>query len=290
MNRKNLLSLFTLLLFIGFTATNAFANDKNMVFAYLVEDVKNIKKNNSNNVIKILLDEIFETENFGFDVKIYNNYDKFIKDLKNNKINLFNISSFSYIVHKKELDPFLNSIWTISQNMNENFNSFYLISNNTAIKSIKDLENKKITLINNIYWDKLFLKNINKKSSYIYEESESTALLDTYFGKYDACIVTSNTYNYMLELNPSLKNNITILKKSKKIFLKHLLMLPANNLKKDLQHITKVITDFSVFKSKNDIFSLFEVTNINLLKKEKFNVLAKYYKKNSMYLNEFNEK
>lgn len=283
-------SLINVLLFIACTFTSSYAKEQNMVFAYLIENVNNLDKNNSNNLIKILLDEIFKNKELDFDVKIYNNYDNFFKDLKNNKINLFNISSFSYIKNKKELDPFLDSLWTISQNMNDNFNRFYLISNNNSVKSLKDLDNKKTALIKNTNWNKIFLKATNPKLNYIYAKNESAALLNTYFGKYDACVVSSYTYASMLELNPSLIKNITILKKSEKVFLKHLLVLPISNLKKDIDIMNKLIFDFSISKSKNDIFTLFEVTNINLLKKEEFTNLAKYYKKNSIYINVADEK
>lgn len=282
-----LIKLYILILFIF---TNSFAQEEKKTYAFLNEVAEEFKVEKSKSIIKILLDEIFENSNANFDVKVYNDYNIFLKDLKNNKINFLNISSFNYIEHKEELDPYFDSIWTVSQNMHDDYNEFYLIVNNTSIKSLKDLENKKISVSKNIKWDQLFLQTTNPKSSYIYSKNESAALINTYFGRYDACVVSSYTYESMLELNPSLKKNITVLKKSEKIFLRHLIALPKNNLKKDLNLIKEAIINFSDSKTKRDIVSIFKVTNLNLIKKEEFSTLAKYYKKNSIYITEPNEK
>lgn len=288
---NNCFSIFFKTFFILFiTFTNVYSLEERKTFAYLVEGVIDIKKNNSNNIIKILIDEAFEKEELNFDVKVYNNYNTFFKDLKNNKISLFNMQSFEYIKHKKELDPLINTLWAVSHNKKHSFVRYYLLSNKSNnIYSLKDLKNKKIALVEFNNWAKMFLKENYNKSNLSSVKSESLAVLDTYFGKFDACVITSNTYEAMLELNPSLKNNIRIVKKSERIFLRHLVLVSTNNSPKELALINKTIGHFNNFKAKDDIFSLFEVNNMKLAKKEELRDLHSYYKKNLSYINELNE-
>ena len=126
-----------------------------------------------------------------------------------------------YYENKDVLRKISKNYWTATFS-NEEFTQFYLITQiDSNINSIKDISNKKISLElydkePEVWINKLTLLN-NKKSiesissKIIKEGKESTVLLNVFFKKTDLAVVSSETWDDMIKLNPSISKKLKII-------------------------------------------------------------------------------
>ena len=102
----------------------------------------------------------------------------------------------------------------------------YIMLTKGNIKKVSELKNAKIGmglkknhLISYLWLDVILSKNqlplADRFFSLIKEsEKESRLILSVFFGQLDACVVTQNAYDLMVELNPQIKKSLKIIDKS----------------------------------------------------------------------------
>ena len=130
-------------------------------------------------------------------------------------------------------------------------------------------------------------KNANKIISKISYNKSNSLLLQTYFSKYDAAVITSFEYETMLELNPAIKKKVTILKSSPEIFPNKLLLFNKNNFSKNIKIFKKMLDKFFISNKKHELFDMLKIKDISVIKKidlDKFDVYyANYLKLKKKY-------
>lgn len=276
---KNYLFIKSIILI--FFLSTSLLSDNGKTYGYLIDGSRDFRINNSTKLIKLLIDDIFKKENFNFRVKLYKNYKEISKDYFNGEIALLNMDSYFYITNKKELDKVTDTIWTIYQDNNSPLYKFYLIVNKKSnIKSYKDLKNKKVAVRKDNYWAKTFFFKQSKynKFDFIDLKNEKTVLLQTFFNKFDACIISSNVYDLMVELNPSIRKKLIKFDESDLIFLRYLVLVSNKIPKKEAAAINERIGMYRKLDARKDIQKFFNVTSAKEIQKEDFSKVENFYK------------
>lgn len=166
--------------------------------------------------------------NYKFENETYNSLTSLEEDLSNNKVDCLSLSTDAFFDLNK--DNQLQPYFTGSAD-DDPYRVYYLIvKSNNKIKSIEDLRGKKIQIAQNNHsaltdmWLYTMISKhskINKLENYFSEirqsKSESKALLEIYFERVDGGIVTKSAYDIAINMNPQLKNEMVILKKSDKL-------------------------------------------------------------------------
>ncbi len=93
-------------------------------------------------------------------------------------------------------------------------NILLIVQNNKNIAGVKDLQGKRLLMLENdelanVFVDTLFLKQFNKSyknvaASVEQQNKASRVVLDIYFNKADVGVVYRNAYEVMVELNPDI--------------------------------------------------------------------------------------
>lgn len=229
---------------------------------------------------------------FTFEYKMYEDVNSLKKDLKNNHIDYFNVSTESYfdLNPDGEFVPFLSG----TNNLKDNFMYYFLVTSvNNKTDDPKQFINKKILVsksnlnsMGNI-WLKSFLReNLSEKlynsvSFNTSNQNENEDLLAVFFGRADYALISSGAYDLACELNPSIKNKIRILKKSgallNGIFVYRKGMNPST-----LKVIRDITTDFHNDNEGRQILNLFKISKIVTISDadliESINLLNKYHK------------
>jgi phosphonate transport system substrate-binding protein len=139
-----------------------------------------------------------------------------------------------YILHPTELIKVAatNSIEPIcvASRNGSPYETFYLLVNqNSKYKKIEDLVNKKILIgspfagdMPIIWLDQLLKqKKMKPKEKYFatieYFESALPSILPVFFNNADACIVTKNLFETVVELNPQIKKELIIIESSEPV-------------------------------------------------------------------------
>lgn len=185
------------------------------------------------NKIKRLTFQLFKQLNKNYSKKInivfLENENTILEEYKSfKKFNALICYPEFYLKNKVELKKLSKESFVFSENKKGQSRLFLIANKKSNIKSLKDLEGKSFISYSKENQDKIWLdyilrKNLGKSFSKIVKKEErkekySNFLLNIYFNKIDFTIVPEVVYNDMTELNPSIKENITILEKSKPIF------------------------------------------------------------------------
>lgn len=248
---------------------------------YLSKLSYNLKYNNSEEALVIIIKDFAQSINSKIDTVAYSNSKDIISDYKDQKIDLMALDIKKYLDNYQLIDSTTVKYFILSDAINLKLDNLYLISNN-KIKNKKDLKNKKILLkedeyLSTIFLESFFLENKISTSKISYTDKYNTLLLKTFFGDIDACVVPANVYNTLLELNPTIKSKLKILEKSPKIFNLGIITLNKTNDKESIDKLKKNINKFKISKEKEEIFTLLNSKDMNFLDKKDVNVLKDFY-------------
>ncbi len=165
-----------------------------------------------------------------------------------------------------------------------------LIRKKDKINTIAGLRNKKIILqketnidIINM-WLAVQLQN-NKLGSIdkFFQEIKkgslaSHTILSVFFGENDACIVTTNAYKTMIELNPQVGKKLEILLTSPP-FIEGIACYSNDFMKKKIKdNVLKSVIDFEKYPSGKQIYTLLRVKKLLHFKEEDLNTAKELLK------------
>ncbi len=202
------------------------------------------------------------------------------------KSNIIIVYTSTYLENKKLLKKYSKSPFYISGE--EGSIQYYLIANKSSnIKKLKDIEGKNFITFRgynnyNNWLDFITLKELNTSYHKMISSSKAVyslkrLLLDVYFKKYDFTVVPKNVYNDMLLLNPSLENELLIIKKSKPIFQDVLGLIHKKMPRKMLDKLFKVIESNSFKDEEENILSVINRWKIENFEYEKLEELESFW-------------
>lgn len=252
-------------------------------FGYLANLSSTIKYNNSQEALRIIVNDFSKTINSEFDLILYNTYDELITSYKNNQLNIMAVRPKHYLENMELIDNLSTKFFILTDGKDIKLDNLYLVSNSEKkIKDIKSLDKKKVLIKDNEYLSQIYFGYLTSKykinsNNITHIDKFNTALLKVFFGEYDACVVPSYVYNTMLELNPSMKKKLMILDKSPKIFSNNIISISKNNSKDDLEKLIDAINKFKLTVKKDEIFNLLRVSDMFFLDNNEINVLRDFY-------------
>lgn len=234
----------------GYSQTNNQNSEKKTyVIGYMRNLFNGVDINDAQAAVKVWVNEIIKTikygNNYNIKTKIYNNFNEVYLDIKDNELAALSLNSQDYFnnVNKLGLEPVI----VPSVDGEVGYEYYLLVRKEEGIKSLKQLKDKSIGLLTEsdnsaaIMWLDVILAKDNfpvfeKFFKLIYPgQNESQLILNLFFGKTDACIVTNHSYKIMSELNPQIRERLTILSTSPDYLLSMMCFLKSFNNKKDRQ-------------------------------------------------------
>lgn len=278
--------MLKILLFFLIYLNYAFA-EMTIKSGYLSEFYSNLKYENSKSALKIFIKDVAKEAGLDLHLSIYKNEEKFLNDYVNNKIDIMVINPYLYLENKEIIDKNTIQIWDFKKSFDKDFVKYYLVVNNkSGIKTINDLKNKKIAIDKNKLLAKAFLEKEfyekNKRSSKaittnIKVVEKGSVLLKTYFGQYDACIIDSEDYDTMYDLNPAILKRLTIIKKSDAIFSDHLIFFHKNQGLEKMKMHKETLKRFMNDPRQNNVFELLKTKKLEIIKLKDLDELNSFY-------------
>jgi len=281
MNFKILILLFLPLIMYSNGKT------KNIDVAYYHDEdiISNYK--NSKSALDIWINDFVKNINNNINLVPYNNKQDFIDDYNNGKLDIISLVAYSYLYNKEKIDENTIDYWQLGKSKNKSLEKMYLIVNkNSNINNILDLKNKKIAIdkenkFGKFFFEKIYLenskKNIDDIMSKINYNNKNSLLLQVYFNKYDAAVITSNEYDIMLELNPAINKKINILETSPEIFPNLLIFFNKKNTSDNMKVFKKSISSFFINEDNHELFDILKVKEISRIEKSDLDKLYDYY-------------
>ncbi len=233
------------------------------------------------------LNEIAIIDNGKVDVKYYPDSKSLYKDYKENDLDMIVLNLDFFFENKEEIDSISTNYWTLLYN-DVKLKQLYLISHKSLnIKDFKDLKGKNLTLkaedIASLNW---LNKNslLSSRKTYLdllkdvsYTDKESRNVLNVYFKKTDASIVSKGVWDNMIELNPSIKKKVEVIKKSKKIHLPFIGVFSKNANKIGKESFIRLSKDIQQLEGGDQISKLLKFDKLTWLENKDLEELKKYY-------------
>lgn len=276
-----ILKLFLTILIITFSYSEEVIHFKKIGF--LTKLTSTIKYSNSQEALKVVINDLAKNINSKFDLVAYDNYEDIYKAYLNEDINIMAIDIKNYLENFKIIDENTKRYLLLTEKENLKLDNYYLIANkNKKIKKINDLKNKSIALKSDDYLSSIYLKKILSKENIIIENRDffkdyNTVLLKTLFGSYDACIIPSYAYEILKELNPIINDKLVILEKTKEIFTNHLILFNKNYDSKKLIELENRIDIFKNTVKKEEIFTLLNIEDTFFVNIDELSNLHEFY-------------
>ncbi len=221
--------------FVGIFTMNAQKNanvstKKTYTVGYMKNIFSQVDINDAQAAIKVLLNEILKTynynNNYNLKVKIYTQSSEVAEQMKQDSLAVLALNTYDYLNYadKIGLDPVL-----VPVSKEDVFVQYYiLVRKESNFKSIVDLKGTDIGILSggnyiaSKFWLDIMLakENIPDKTRYFkhisWSEKESQLILNLFFGQSDACIVSSEAFSLMKDLNPQIGEKIIIIRSSSK--------------------------------------------------------------------------
>lgn len=201
-------------------------NKTEIKFGFSIELFNKVDLNDALAAIQVWADELVKdySEIYKIDSRVYHTNSEILEAYKSNEIDLVALLSEDYFKLLKHIPM----IPLVSSNHSRSSGMEYVVLSRKEdhINSLEELKNKKIIFsppnFSSIaeYWLKFKLYDIGVKNDSLYfshtshADKQSRAILSVFFKKYDACLVPSYAFETMIELNPQISDELTIIKKS----------------------------------------------------------------------------
>jgi phosphonate transport system substrate-binding protein len=199
------------------------------------------------------------------------------------------VNSIDYLDYKAKL----NLEGAFVPLRNDNVFSTYILLTNNNVENIRELKNRNMGIgrENNhliaSMWLNDLLNNYNLPPADQFfrikeSDKESQIILSLFFKQLDACVVTRNAYNLMVELNPQIGKRLKIIAVSPKIVLT---VTSFSKNFKSIKHRKKIIESaerLSSYINGKQILTLMNIDKVVPFKKEYLNnlktILSEYKK------------
>ncbi len=261
---------------------------RDQVMGYLKKDLSYFKYKDAQIAFRLWLDEIAKRKGVTLDIKYYDDAQKALEDYETHKLDSYSLNAIYYLQNMKRLDAQTLEFWAILKNDDVPEKLLLLVSNESNITNLADLQDKTISFKNDNILAKLFLKKELLQTqhkrpkeyirTYHLTKKDSTALLDTFFKKCDACIVPESTLKMAAELNPALKKKLRVLTASPTIYMPGLMLIHSGTPKELRVKLRQSVADLDKTPKGRNVKALFKLRNFTTVAPKSMDILRSYYK------------
>lgn len=265
------------------------------IFGYDFKTVQEI--GGSLNSIKITLDTFAKKINSEFTLKMFKDSNELVSALDENKITCASLTPLSYVLYsKKNVKPLVSAIGANSEDIFIRY--IIVVRNDAGIDTLDQLAGSsfaktKSEETGSLYLSTELLKKKLKPIKLFFKslpdyETQEEALYSVYFKKNAGCMISDDTLQMLIEMNPAIKDQLKIISKSEKFIYSG--MFVNVNISKELEeNLINTSLAIHLTKSGRQTLKLVRTKKMHLAKDEDFNsirLLLKEYKdiSNSDYL------
>ena len=280
------ISIILLLLFtLSFAQEEKYEYEGNM--GYLVDGLDYIKYKDTRLAFDLWMQELANDQNVKTNIKYYDKVSSLIEDYKEFKIDYFSLNPYFFLKYSDVFYNLTTEFWMVKKSQERFQEYILLVREDSSIKHLKDLKNRSVLARSDDYMGKLILDAVLLKTlhtsskKYLLEiaksKSYSNTILQTYFKKYDACIVPSYALDIVVEMNPSVGKKLKILYKSEKIFMPIIAGFHKSAHVEVKQRFRNNVVNIQKSVRGQNILNLFKMKKLLQVSKEELKPLFRYY-------------
>jgi len=261
------------------------------IMGYLVDGINDIKYKDARVAFSLWTKDISMGENIDVHIEYFEDAEKTIKAYQNLAFEYLALNPIFYLQYQEVLDPISKEYWVIQKAQNRYEKMLLLVREESDIKNLNDLKSKSVMIRDDNYMGELFLDkemlqevHVSSKKhikSLLKTKRHSTAILKTFFGKVDACIVPEYSFKLVSEMNPSISSKLVPLVISDAIFTPIMAIFHKNTQSWMIDAFKRNVESMDKTARGKSILELFKMKKIRQIDKEEMEPIKAYY---SQYL------
>lgn len=171
-------------------------------------------------------------------VQYYEHKKDALDDFVSGKIQYLSLGGWTYLDNRDMLEKSLLHKYAFYRGRDQATSFMIVSANDPAIRTLKDLKNKRFGIRQDSYTEFLFINHsLLSQGQHEYKkffkeiqtyDNHSTVLLKLFFGKLDACNVPKFEWETMKELNPQIGKKLKVLYASDDIFIPYMALINKN--------------------------------------------------------------
>ncbi len=189
---------------------------------YSIKSVSDVDPKDAEAALKVWIRELADQYGFKVNLSLYDSVDRLVEDFAAKKLDFIVVSSLDYL----RLSNALKAQPEVTQVRNGKSTVKYLmlVNEETRKKGVGSLKNKKLSILKSNYLGLLFLDTYLMQAKLPFSDrffaatgektKESQVILDVFFGKADAGVVTDTAFQMMKELNPQVGRKLHVMAES----------------------------------------------------------------------------
>lgn len=260
---------------------------KEVSAAYLTDALSDLSYKDGRIAFGMWMQELSGREDININISYYDSSESILQDFRDSTVKLIGINPFFYLEDYQAYGTSASHIWAAQVGETLFEKMVLLVSTESSIDSLLALKGKRIiraedNLLGGLFLDAELLKDQHVLSDGFIKEmlitrKNSTAILKTYFGKADACVVPEVAYRLATEMNPSLSRKLHVLVESSKVFIPMLLLIHKDTDEGLYNAFHRNATTLDQTLRGQNILSLFKMRRLFVLSDEQLRPLQHYY-------------
>jgi len=276
-----------ILIILLLLATVGSAENRKADAAYLTKGLSDLSYKDGRIAFSMWMKELSANDEIDIDIHFYDTAQGVFKVYGASEVLLVGVNPAFYLDKHKQYDAWTSHYWAAQRGDDRLEKMVLLVRKDSGIDSLEALKGKVLVsrednILGRVFLDKELL-SVKKPVSKAYLENmplvskNSTAILKTYFGKADACVVPGYAFSLACEMNPALIQELKIVKESPQLFLSVLLLIRKDT--DDFLYDTFARSATSLQKSARgeSILALFKMKRLYELPRDELEPLKAYF-------------
>ena len=173
----------------------------------------------------MIIRNVFGLMDMRSNIVVYDKKNKLIEDLSKNRLDAVFINSIDFLDMQHLVD--MDHLYSLIYGKSTEQSIFLLVRNSDNINAINELRDKSLSIPKGHFLGRKFLEVVLMENSLPITESffssvietpdTNTAIVDLYFSKTDAALVSDIAFELAAELNPQISKSLSPIVKSEKL-------------------------------------------------------------------------
>lgn len=270
--------------YILYTAENGLDSS----VGYLIDGINDFQYKDARLAFGMWMKELSAVEGVKMRLDPYDSSEKIFEDYGMGQFSMLVVNPIFYLRNEQLIEDRSQEYWVAQVDKDRLYKMLLLVKRHSGIETLADLKGKRVAvrddnLLGRLFFDAELLNAVHVEAEEHVEElismkKSSTAILNTYFGKVDACIVPELAFRLAKEMNPALGKELQVLVSSEQIFIPMLLAFHVDMDERLLTIFKRNVESIESTVRGRNIFDLFKITGLFPVTDKELQPMRQYYR------------
>lgn len=256
---------------------------------YLKDGMEHIRQKDVRLALELWIGELMHQKRIETSITYYDDAEESIANFLGFGHDMLMINAYFYLRDEPRLDPEARPIFWVIQHGPQPFEQEVLmVRRSNGITNPSELKGKRVAMrgdnyTGRLFFDRTMLESVQRSYVEVIGEFEATenhsrAVLQTFFGKADACVVPRYVVDVVAEMNPAVARELVPLAESPRIFVPYVGIFHRRTPDRMISAYRDFVGELSATEKGRNILGLFKMQGMYETPSEALEPMRQYYR------------